>query len=422
MKRLKETESLSASWARAACDWSRSLQKNSPLDLNYCTWLYVACEQAHVGRAWARACARRKIETHFLGTSSPDSSPRIVQRALRRSNPWLKGEPARRLDFSRLTIDHLQNSSKFAVVLLIVTDDSVSVMTFIGLQSLRICILRISISVISVVAKVFVRIVYDQLYNFLSTEGIISDKQSGFQSLHSTVSALLEATDSWAFNIDRGCVNALVFLFLKKTFDTVYHEILLTKMNRYGIQGTSLDWFKSYLTNRAQRCSVNSCLSDFTTLKCGVPQGTILGPLLFLVYINDLPNCLSFSIPRMYADDTHITYAGSDLHLIQSSLSHALEKLSKWLVCNRLTLNATKTEFMVIGSRQRLSTLSDTQNSPLIMFQLNKFPLWNHLEYIFDENLTWHFHIDKLCKKIAAATGAIKRVKPFVPQSALLNI
>jgi len=109
-----------------------------------------------------------------------------------------------------------------------------------------------------------------------------------------------------------------------------------------------------------QRCSVNGHLSDFTTLKCGVPQGTILGPLLFQIYINDLPHCLSFSVPRMCADDTHITSAGSDLHLIQSNLSHDLEKLSKWLVSNKLTLNATKTEFILIGSRQRLSTLSDT--------------------------------------------------------------
>ena len=101
-----------------------------------------------------------------------------------------------------------------------------------------------------------------------------------------------------------------------------------------------------------------------------MPQVTILGPLLFLIsYINDLPNCLSFRIPRMNADDTHITYAGSDLHLTQSSLFHDLEKLSKWLMSNRLTLNATKTEYMLIGSRQRLSTLSDTQN------RLTKFPL-----------------------------------------------
>ena len=173
---------------------------------------------------------------------------------------------------------------------------------------------------------------YDQLYKFLSTEGIISDQQSGFRSLHSTVSALLFATDSWGFNIDHGYVNAVVFLDLKKAFDTVDHEILLTKMNRYGIQGTSVDWFKSYLTNRTQQCSVNGCLSDFTTLKCGVPQGTILGPLSFLICINDLPNCLSFSIPRMSADDTHVTYGGSDLHLIQSSLSHYLKK-TKQMAC-----------------------------------------------------------------------------------------
>ena len=109
--------------------------------------------------------------------------------------------------------------------------------------------------------------------------------------------------------------------------------------------------------NHSQQCSVNCCLSDFTNLKCGVPQGMILGPLLLLIYINHLP---SFSVLRMYADDTHITYAGSDLHLIQSSLSHNLEKLSKWLVSNRLALNAAKTEFMLIRSKHRSSTLSDT--------------------------------------------------------------
>ena len=100
------------------------------------------------------------------------------------------------------------------------------------------------ISVISVIAKVFERIVYDQLYNFLTNEDIISNHQSGFRSLHSTVTALLEATDNWAFNIDRGNINAVVFLDLKKAFDTVDHDILLSKMNLYGIQGKTLDWFK----------------------------------------------------------------------------------------------------------------------------------------------------------------------------------
>ena len=101
------------------------------------------------------------------------------------------------------------------------------------------------ISVISVKAKVFERIVCDQLYNFLSNEDIISSHQSGFRSSHSTLTALLEATDNWPFNIDRGNVNAVVFLDLKKAFDTVDHDILLSKMNLYGIQGIALDWFRS---------------------------------------------------------------------------------------------------------------------------------------------------------------------------------
>jgi len=128
------------------------------------------------------------------------------------------------------------------------------------------------ISVISLVAKLFARIVYNQLYNFLISEEIMSKQQSGFRSLHSTVTALLEATDSWAFNIDRGYVNAAAFLDLKKAFDTVDHEILVTKTNRFEIQGKTLDWFKSHLTNRTQWCSVNGCFSDFTTLKCSVPR------------------------------------------------------------------------------------------------------------------------------------------------------
>ena len=145
---------------------------------------------------------------------------------------------------------------------------------------------------------------------------------------------------------------------MKKAFDTVDHQILLSKLNYYGIHGKSFKWFQSYLENGTQKCSVNGSLSNSYSLTCGVPQGTILGPLLFLLYINDLPNCLSNCKPRMYADDTHLTYAGSNLENVQFCLNEDLANVFNWLQVNKLTLNMTKTEFMLIGSRQRLNTLT----------------------------------------------------------------
>jgi len=160
------------------------------------------------------------------------------------------------------------------------------------------------------------------------------------------------------------------------------------------------DWFNSYLTNRTQRCLVNGSLSKTCSLKCGVPQGTILGPLLFLIYINDLPHCLSSCHPRMYADDTHITYAGADLSSIQSNLNHDLSKLSKWLTSNKLTLNSTKTEFMLIVSRQRLNTLPDTLELSINDVPINRVSSVKSLDVLIDENLTWQTHIDKLTKRL----------------------
>ena len=130
------------------------------------------------------------------------------------------------------------------------------------------------------------------------------------------ITALIETTDSWSLNVDRGFVNAVAFFDLKKAFETVNHAVLLLKLQAYGIRDSANQWFCSYLRNRVQTCLVNSKKSFETYLPCGVLQGTILGPLLFLLYINDLSNCLMHSQPRMYADDTSITYASNDVEEI----------------------------------------------------------------------------------------------------------
>ena len=172
---------------------------------------------------------------------------------------------------------------------------------------------------------------------------------------------MLETTNSWCVNIDNGLLNRVVFIDLKKAFDTTDHNILLNKLKNYnyGVDDNALTWLHSYLTNRKQKCFVNGNSADSCPITYGVPQGSIIGPVLFLIYINDLPECLNEGLPRMYADDTNISFQSNKFDELEDLMNIKLGKLKEWLNANKLSLNVAKTEFMVIGSRQRLATYDD---------------------------------------------------------------
>ena len=188
------------------------------------------------------------------------------------------------------------------------------------------------ISVLSTVAGLFEKIIHLQLNEYLIENNIISVHQSGFRKGQSTATSLLSTNNSWLINMDSGLINGVVFLDLCKAFDTIDREILMNKLYLYGVKGSALRWFKSYLTHREQVCKIDNIISTPKNIKCGVPQGSNLGPLPFLLYINDLPNCLVNSVPAMFADNTNITISAKNAEDFEEKLNNELSNVHNWLL------------------------------------------------------------------------------------------
>ena len=279
------------------------------------------------------------------------------------------------------------------------------------------------ISVLPAISKIMERIMYDQLYNYLTKFELLSDSQFGFRKSHSTATALLDCTNDWYMNLDRKMFNLVVLIDLKKAFDTVDHQILLRKLELYGIKGEALTLLKSYLTNRNQKCQIKNSFSTERLIKCGVPQGSILGPLFFLLYINDLPQCLNKTKPRLFADDTNLTASGDSITDLETAVNSDLENLRKWLIANKLSLNVAKTEFMLIGSKAMIKKNSDSRLNVFIENkQIKQVSECKTLGVIVDRHLSWKSNSENICKKITAGISAIRRVKPFVDKDTLISI
>ena len=271
------------------------------------------------------------------------------------------------------------------------------------------------ISVLSVVTKIFEAIISQQLSNYLEINGVIVNEQFCFRKKHSTQTALLNVTNKWY-------LNGVIFLDLKKGFDCVNRSILLKKLQCYGINGVAYTWFKSYLTDRMQTCKIGQNKSQQHKIRCGVAQGLNLGPLLFLLYINDLLNCLSYTSANMFVDDTNITTKGLNVEEIQMRLNYDLQHIHQWLLENKLTLNKDKTEYMIIGLRQRLSNI---ETDPTIELGESKIKRVKHsktLGIFIDDQLLWKKQVETTVSKVSKGIGMLRRIKSCVPKRTLIKV
>ena len=210
-----------------------------------------------------------------------------------------------------------------------------------------------------------------------------------------------------------------IFIDLKKAFDTVNHKILLKKMEHYGVRGTSNIWFSNYLSNRVQFVCIEGVKSEKNEIICGVPQGSVFGPLLFLLFINDLPNATEF-LTLLFADDTTFQFSGKSLRALFEKSNSELEKAATWFKTNRLTLNVKKTKFMLFEAKNEKSILEGLSlkidEKSIDQVGTNcKEKYFKFVGHVLDDQLTWVGHLDHIFKKLASANFAINSSKNFLP-------
>jgi len=275
------------------------------------------------------------------------------------------------------------------------------------------------ISLLSSFSKIFERIIYNKIMSFLQANDILYPHQYGFRPNHSTIHPVIHLLSqvAEANNKTPSEYTLATFCDLSKAFDTISHDILLYKLHVYGIRGKANDLIRSYLSNRQQYVDFDSSKSQCLPVECGVPQGSILGPLLFLIYINDIKNCTPENI-LSFADDTTMLLSHSDPVLLYDRANRSLSDLFHWFCANKLSLNAKKTQYILIqphGLTHYQHTLSLKINGePLSRVNASKF-----LGITIDESLSWKPHLACVNKKISNALFIIKQLKFSLPKDSL---
>ena len=279
------------------------------------------------------------------------------------------------------------------------------------------------ISVLPSISKVFERVIHNQLSNYFCENNLFYDNQYGFRKSHSTELATLELIDRVINSMDNNEIPIAIFLDFSKAFDTIDHEILLYKLKYYGINNNALQLLQSYLSNRKQYTVLDNVESSFLSIKTGVPQGSILGPLLFIIYVNDLHLASKMFQPVIYADDTTLSASlstfGSAGQDRDRHINNELNSISHWLKLNKLSLNSSKTKAMLFHNPRR-NVIYPLINIDQVAIEF--VDTFNYLGIIIDKNLSWKSHISKMTTKLSKTIGIMCRLKNLISSEILRTL